>query len=67
MVFSLDDDVAKMCSTNADLALKANRNDLVQTWSLLALSIPLTANPSPDPNVQPWASHPFGKEMLKSM
>ena len=56
-----------MCSSNADLALKVNRPDLVQMWSLLALTVPLTANPSLDPSIQPWASHPFGKEMLKSL
>ena len=67
LVYRLDDDITKTCSVNADLALKVNRPDLVQMWSLLALSVPLAANPSRDPNVQPWASHPFGREMLKSL
>ena len=61
------DDIESMCSRNTDLAAKAGRHDLVQLWSMLALSVPPALNPSLDPANDPWASHPFGREMIKSL
>ena len=63
----LDTNIASMCSTNAELASKAGRADLVQMWSLLALTVPPALDPSPNPDHEPWASHPFGRQLIKSL
>ena len=56
-----------MCTTNADLAAKIGRHDLVQLWSMVAVTVPPSLQPSLDPDVEPWACHPFGRKLIKSL
>ena len=65
---SLDtSDIGSMCSTNADLAGRVGRADLVQMWSMLSLIVLPALDPSPHPDDEPWAAHPFGRQTIKSL
>ncbi|ELT94839.1 hypothetical protein CAPTEDRAFT_124558 [Capitella teleta] len=61
-------DVPCMCRKNASVAASVGREDLVQMWSLAALANDKNLTPDLDPEKgSPWALHPFGRKMLKSI
>ncbi|XP_072051931.1 GATOR2 complex protein WDR59-like [Amphiura filiformis] len=61
-------DIPAMCTKNAAAARAVGRKDLVQIWSLAAVSsnpnLKCTENPDEG---SPWAKHPFGRQLLKSL
>lgn len=58
--------IPAMCSHNAKAASAVGRKDLVQLWSLVALTASEKLKPQNNPDDElPWAQHPFGKEMIK--
>ncbi|XP_064640221.1 GATOR2 complex protein WDR59-like isoform X2 [Lineus longissimus] len=67
--YSLDStDLTATCAKNASAAAVVGRRDLVQMWSLVSLALhrKLSCLDGPDEG-SPWAQHPFGKNMLKSL
>ncbi|XP_071498660.1 GATOR2 complex protein WDR59-like [Diadema antillarum] len=64
----IPDDVPRMCSMNASAAATVGRKDLVQVWSLAALASSPNLVPHMNPDVErPWAKHPLGRKLLKSL
>uniref|UniRef100_A0A8C4NE65 WD repeat domain 59 n=1 Tax=Eptatretus burgeri TaxID=7764 RepID=A0A8C4NE65_EPTBU len=60
--------VQEMCLANTAAAASVGRRDLVQVWSLAAASTSSFLAPSINPDVEtPWAAHPFGRGLLKSL
>uniref|UniRef100_UPI0035900280 GATOR2 complex protein WDR59 isoform X3 n=1 Tax=Myxine glutinosa TaxID=7769 RepID=UPI0035900280 len=60
--------VQEMCLANTAAAASVGRRDLVQVWSLAAASTSSFLAPSSNPDVEtPWAAHPFGRGLLKSL
>ncbi|KAG1704370.1 GATOR complex protein WDR59 [Nymphon striatum] len=60
-----DQDVQGMCTKNANAAAAIGRKDLVQLWLLVALN--LNNSKAVENDEQPWAKHPFGRQMLQSI
>jgi len=53
-----------ICNHNANVAAQIGRKDLIQVWSLAALTA--TEFPeSPEHSTIPWACHPFGRKLLQ--
>ncbi|XP_057291888.1 GATOR complex protein WDR59-like isoform X2 [Hydractinia symbiolongicarpus] len=64
------EDPSELCLKNASLAQSVHRNDLVQTWSLLAKVMDTKLNPNPNLDLAfspPWSCHPFGKKLVESL
>ncbi|XP_078335515.1 GATOR2 complex protein WDR59-like isoform X5 [Crassostrea virginica] len=58
--------IPAMCSHNAKAASAVGRRDLVQLWSLVAITASEKLKPKENPDDgSPWAQHPFGKDMIK--
>ncbi|KAK3739928.1 hypothetical protein QZH41_015973, partial [Actinostola sp. cb2023] len=61
-------DILEICKKNKSAAMSVGRRDLVQTWSLLALVLDKTLAQSADTvEVTPWARHPFGRKLIRSL
>ncbi|XP_022107319.1 GATOR complex protein WDR59-like isoform X2 [Acanthaster planci] len=61
-------DIPLMCTLNAEVAASVGRTDLVQMWSLAALSNSSELQPYSDPDGEtPWAQHPFGRQLLQTL
>jgi hypothetical protein len=66
-------DVTDICRKNEMAARSANRVDLIQTWRLLQLVThpsvyqPYVGNYEFDNFDIPWAQHPFGRPLIKSL
>ncbi|XP_038068522.1 GATOR complex protein WDR59-like [Patiria miniata] len=57
-----------MCTLNAEAAASVGRTDLVQVWSLAALSNSSELQPDSDADGEtPWAQHPFGRQLLQTL
>ncbi|XP_041453847.1 GATOR complex protein WDR59-like [Lytechinus variegatus] len=64
----IPDDVPRMCSLNANAAAAVGRKDLLQVWSLASLASSPKLGPHPSPDTErPWAKHPMGRQLLKSL
>ncbi|XP_033625882.1 GATOR complex protein WDR59-like [Asterias rubens] len=64
----IPNNIPLMCSLNAKAAAKVGRSDLVQVWSLVALSTSNELKPSSVPDDEiPWAQHPFGRQLLQTL
>lgn len=64
------DNPSELCLQNAALAQTVHRKDLVQSWKLLAKV--LSPRLTPESNLDkawapPWALHPFGKNLVRSL
>ena len=60
-------DAKELCEKNKKAAMMVGRQDLVHTWSLLALIMDSKLTPSTSSSESPWASHPFGRKLLSSL
>lgn len=55
-----------VCNHNANVAAQIGRKDLIQIWSLAALTA-TEFNETPTYSSIPWACHPFGRNLLQKI
>lgn len=60
-------DAEEFCEKNKKAAMMVGRQDLVHSWSLLALIMDSKLTPSPSSSEAPWASHAFGRKLINSL
>ncbi|GFG32156.1 hypothetical protein Cfor_09334, partial [Coptotermes formosanus] len=61
-------DIPGMCHHNSAIAATVGRRDLVQAWTLAALSATASTQPASDLDDDiPWSHHPFGRAMVESL
>jgi len=61
-------DIPGMCHRNSAIAATFGRRDLVQAWTLAALSATASIQPASDLDDDiPWSHHPFGRVMVESL
>ncbi|VDI29347.1 WD repeat-containing protein 59 [Mytilus galloprovincialis] len=61
-------DISTMCKHNTSVAATVGRKDLVQLWSLVALTADKRLQSSDDPDEgPPWGRHPFGRNLMQSL
>jgi hypothetical protein len=61
-------DIPGMCHRNSAIASTVGRRDLVQAWTLAALSATASTQPASDLDDDiPWFHHPFGRAMVESL
>ncbi|PFX34828.1 WD repeat-containing protein 59 [Stylophora pistillata] len=59
--------ITEICKKNLAAAMTTGRKDLVQTWSLLSSVLDKKLAPTDSMDETPWALHPFGRKMIKSL
>ena len=59
--------ITEICKKNLAAAMTTGRKDLVQTWSLLSSVLDNKLAPTDSMDESPWALHPFGRKMIKSL
>ncbi|XP_051580898.1 GATOR complex protein WDR59-like isoform X2 [Myxocyprinus asiaticus] len=61
-------DIQDTCQKNGAAALAVGRRDLAKVWALASAATSHDLNPDPDPDAgTPWAKHPFGQHLLKTL
>lgn len=66
--YSIDtSDIGKMCMTNAKAAADVNRSDLVQTWTIAALTYKNIVRSAAADSEEPWLENPFGRSLVQSL
>ncbi|XP_051920171.1 GATOR complex protein WDR59 isoform X2 [Hippocampus zosterae] len=61
-------DTKDTCQKNAAAALAAGRRDVAKVWALASAASGRGLSPDPDPDGEaPWATHPFGRNLLETL